>query len=122
MAPEKYKALTRRIGPYSKEKAFRHIDGRRSEAIIMKRMKDDLVRHCGGKPSIAEEMIISMVVVDWVRLRLLVSRMTSDDVGDRDIKLYDRLQHSVRRSLISLGLSSREKAPKDLRAYIEDRK
>lgn len=121
MAPDKYRSLTRRIGPYSKPKAYRYIDGRRSEAKIMGHLRAALVAHCGGRPSIAEEMIIGMVVIDLVRLRLLAGRMMDDNVGDRDIKLYDRLQHSVRRHLISLGLKSREQVPEDLRAYMESR-
>lgn len=119
---EKYRSLIRRIGPYSKPKAYRYIDGRRSEARIMNHIKQALVAHCGGKPSVAEDIIIRMVVIDLVRLRLLSGRMLDEDVGDRDIKLYDRLQHSIRRHLKTLGIRGREQAPEDLRAYMETRK
>jgi len=78
----------RTIGPHSRRIALGMIDGRRREAKLMRDVRDELVQHCGGKPSIVQRRLIDRAAVLALRLALMDAESPTGSMSERNAREY----------------------------------
>ena len=107
--PTRYKpGSTLKHGLYSKL-AKGKIDGRTQVARSMKMLRDELVKHCGGSPSITEKIIIQRIVAKSLICHLYETGVLSNPTkrpGSRDH--YLACSNSLRLDIALLGLKSKQ--------------
>lgn len=101
------KVNTTKVGPYSKPGRLAKVDGRRREAIRLRNIRAELVRHVGGSPSVAERHLIERTALLILRMELMDRGVLADGVvTDHDATQYICWHNAVRRSLIAIGLKA----------------
>ena len=81
-------------------------------------LRMELVKHCGGEPSIAEGILIDRVIAKVLRCRLYEVGLLSDQtLGSRDH--YLAVANSLRLDLQALGLERKVKDVLDLEKYLK---
>jgi hypothetical protein len=101
-------AFTRRLGPYSRFHAIAEIDQRTKEAQLMRRVRDELTAHVGGRPSAVERLLIERATMLSLRVAQIDIKIMAGEV----LTLHDN-QHALswnnalRRTLSELGLEPR---------------
>ena len=98
-----------RIGAHSR--LFRagakgSLDGRSSEARFLKDAEAQLIAHCGGKPSIAERVLISRLARILLRLQVIDDKIASGEGTDYDLKVVGGLDSALRNGLGRLGFKA----------------
>lgn len=94
-----------RIGAHSRPHTLAKVDGRTKEAIIMRRVRDELTRDVGGKPNAVQRALIERCV--WLSLRLaqLDRKIASGrDFTEIDSNTYLAWNNSLTRTLAKLGV------------------
>jgi hypothetical protein len=99
------------------------IDGRTALGKTMSFLRRELVRHCGGSPSITETIIIERAIAKTIKCHLYELSVLSDPAnspGSRDH--YLALSNSLRLDLQALGLKPKaaEKVL-DLKSYVKEK-
>lgn len=106
----------------SPPEALAKIDHRRVEARIMAKIEADLSKHCGGAPTIAQQLVISRIA--WLGLHLaLLDKKAADSGGalsEADAKRYLGWNNAFMRGVRSLGKGAEPKPP-SLAEYLERR-
>jgi hypothetical protein len=93
------------IGPYSRPPALAKLDGRSSEARMMRKVRNDLVAHVGGKPSATQSMIIERIVNLSLRVATMDRKFTATGVvTEHDTAQYLAWSNSLSRALRELGM------------------
>ncbi len=74
----------------------------------MREVKADLVKHCGGKPSAVQRMLIDQAAMLSLRLHLMDRASLSDDglMSERNGRQYLAWANSLARLLRQLGLTA----------------
>jgi hypothetical protein len=97
----------------SPPEALAKIDNRRVEARIMAKIEADLTRHCGGSPSITQQILINRLA--WLGLHLAQldkKASTAGSLCDGEAKRYLGWSNSFIRGVRHLGLKgAAERAP-----------
>ena len=94
------------------------LDGRTALARAINKLRRELVNHLGGKPSIAETILIERVVHKSMKAFIYETEFfLNKDQGSRDH--YLALVNSLRLDLQALGLKQNEKKVLDLGEYIQ---
>ena len=98
----------KQIGPHSRPGKLATIDGRRAEARLMRDIKADLVKHCGGTPSAVQCMLIEQAAMLSLRLHLMDRAALSGDgvMSERNGRQYLTWANSLARLLRQLGLTA----------------
>jgi hypothetical protein len=65
------------VGPYSTHATLAKLDGRTKEARLVKCLRSELVAHLGGKPTIAQRLLIDQAC----QLQLRIALMDADGSG-----------------------------------------
>jgi hypothetical protein len=97
----------RQIGAYSRFATLWKLDGRTKEAMFMRRVREELLAHVGGKPSVTQKLLIERATI----LALKVAQIDLRILGGEPLTLHDN-QHalawfnSYRRCLVSLGIEA----------------
>jgi len=100
------------IGPHSRPGKLAIIDGRRAEARRMKEIREGLIAHLGGTPSIAENMLIQRIAMLMLRMELMDARaLKNGDMSERDGRQYLAWNGAVARMLRQLGLKATPARP-----------
>ncbi len=112
-APEK----ARKIGPYSRPDTLAKLDGRTREAALMRRVRVDLIQHCGGSPSVTQRLLIERAVV----LSLRVAQIDQQILAGEPLTLHDSnyalaWNNALRRTLTALGAPAAAKPPDPMAA------
>ena len=100
--------VVHKVGPHSRPHRLAKIDGRTREATLMRQVREDLTRHCGGKPSVVQRAMIERVV--WLSLRLAqLDRKIADgkNFTEIDSNTYLAWNNSFIRTLAKLGIESK---------------
>ncbi|MBW4022013.1 MAG: hypothetical protein HIU92_02580 [Proteobacteria bacterium] len=93
------------IGPYSRAPALAKMDGRSSEARLMRKIRNDLVAHVGGKPSVTQSMLIERIVNLSLRVATMDRKFTAmGTMTEHDTATYLAWSSSLSRLLRELGL------------------
>ncbi len=79
----------------------------------MKEIRQELAKHVGGKPSVAQSMLIERIAVLILRMELMDKEaLSGGPMTDKDQRTYLGWANAVSRSLRHLGLKGQEgKAP-----------
>jgi hypothetical protein len=97
-----------RLGPHSRtfnRGAIGHsIDGRSREGRFLRAFEAQLSEHIGGKPSIAERMLISRLARIALRLEMFDEKLSAGTLTDHDGRIYGALHNSFRLMLRELGI------------------
>ncbi len=95
-----------------------HIDGRSRLGRWMNYLRGELIRHCGGEPSVAESILIEQVVIKTLKSHLYhVGLFKDKSFGSKDHALA--VQNSIRLDLMALGLQRRAKNVTNLEEYLK---
>jgi hypothetical protein len=99
-----------RIGPHSRPGRLALIDGRKAEAQFMKRIRDELTAHVGGRPSATQRMIIDRCAALSLRIHLMDRAEARNDafMSEKNAREYLCWTAALSRLLRQLGL---EEAP-----------
>lgn len=93
------------IGPYSRAPALAKLDGRSSEARLMRKVRTSLVAHVGGKPSATQAMLIERIVNLSLRVATMDRKFTaSGAITEHDTAQYLAWSNSLSRALRELGM------------------
>jgi hypothetical protein len=60
-----------KIGPYSTHATLQKLDGRSREARLMKSLRAELISHVGGKPSVAQTVLIDQATKIQLRIEMM---------------------------------------------------
>jgi len=107
----------RQLGPYSRTLQRGAIgsiavDGRSERGRFIRALEKELVEHVGGKPSIAQRLLIDNIVRQRLQLDLLGERLASGaNWTPHDGRTFAALQNSFRLSLRELGLEPTKPKP-----------
>jgi hypothetical protein len=116
--PEK----ARRIRLYSRPTTLAKIDERTREAALMRKVRDDLTRHVGGRPSVTQRLLIERAAVLALRVaqideKIVCGEMLTGHDNDHGLAWINAL----RRTLQALGLEPAAVAkPDPLRDHFAD--
>jgi hypothetical protein len=105
---------TRHLPLHSKLHSLWEIDQRTKEAMLMRRVRDELVEHLGGRPSITESLLIERACM----LALKCAQLDAKILAGETLTMHDN-QHGLawnnafRRTLIELGLEPRAPAARE---------
>jgi len=69
-----------KVGPYSSCATLRKMDKRTKEARLLKTMRAELAAHVGGKPNIAQQILIDQAAE--LRLRIALMEAEGTDPGE----------------------------------------
>ena len=102
-----------KIGPHSRPGVLALVDGRRAEAQLMKRVRDDLVKHVGGKPSATQKILIDRAAALALRIHLMdQAELKSDFMSEKNAREYLCWTSALSRLLRQLGMQgAKERAP-----------
>jgi hypothetical protein len=93
------------------------LDGRTALARAINLMRRELVKHVGGKPSIAEALLIDRIVHKAVKAYIYETNFFIDqNQGSKDH--YLALVNSLRLDLQVLGIKRNEEKALDLAEYL----
>jgi hypothetical protein len=99
----------RRLGAYSKSGAIALLDGRSREFQLMKRIRADLVAHCGGAPTAVQRQLIERAVRLSLKLELLDEQMMHGAIfEDRDDNCYLAWSNGLTRTLQAIGINAQK--------------
>ena len=104
----------RQVGPYSRVlnrgAIGDYIDGRSTIGRFCRDLEKQLIKHCGGSPSITQKLLIDRVVRATVQLDTLDKKMMSGDGWtDHDSRTHGGLLNRQRLLLRELGRDAAEK-------------
>jgi hypothetical protein len=97
------------IPPRCRPNGLPKIDGRRREAKAMQAMRANLVAHVGGRPSAAQEALISRAVMLALRLSQLDAEVAAGRTVDDERFLA--MSNGLSRTLGRLGPPAKPTAP-----------
>jgi hypothetical protein len=100
----KNKPDRKQIGPYTGDAALAKLDGRRKEARLMRAMRDELIAHIGGAPSVVERRLIDRAAVLALRLAIMDARAPDGRLSEKDAREYMCWNNGYARMLQTLGL------------------
>jgi len=104
----------RTIGPHSRRIALGMIDGRRREARLMREVRDELIQHCGGRPSTVQRKLCERAAVLALRLALLDAKAPDGSLTERDAREYLCWHNAYVRTLRELGMKGAAERPPTL--------
>jgi hypothetical protein len=93
------------IGPHSRPNVLAKLDGRRREARLMQRVREDLLRHIGGSPSAVQRALVDRVAILSLHVALFDARaLKAGGLSERDSRQYLAYSNSLGRALRQLGI------------------
>lgn len=105
----------RKLGPHSRPGKLALVDGRRAEAQLMARVRSDLTKHCGGKPTAVQRMLIDQAALLTLRVHLMDKESIADPVlGERNGRQRLAWSNSLTRALTALGAKATPPKPVSL--------
>lgn len=119
--PTRPRRVDRRVGPYSKYGAIATLDGRSKPALLMKRIRAELVAHVGGKPNAVERQLIERAVRLTWHLEMMDERLANNPPTLHDLNAYIAWQNALGRTLARLGLKGAAAKPPSLADYLAER-
>ena len=104
-----------KVGPYSRNSTQRKMDGRSREARLLKSMRAELIAHVGGKPSVAQQILIDQAA----ELRLRIALMEAETLEPGEMTERRQVQFlawtgALTRLLKDLGLQGVPQTPPSL--------
>ncbi len=115
----KPKRVRRRVKPLAANVAKR-IDGRTREARMLKQLRDELIAHVGGKPSVPERILIDTAArLQW-HIALMDQKLiiNGNEMNPLDARRYTAWCNALGRALMRLGLKSPAERGPDLASYL----
>jgi hypothetical protein len=95
-----------KIGPYSTHATLQKLDGRSREARLMKSLRAELIAHVGGKPSVAQTVLIDQATKIQLRIAMMDREGTDTGMSERRQVEYLAWCGALTRLLRSLGLDA----------------
>jgi len=95
------------------------VDGRSAEGRFIRQLEAQLVEHLGGKPSVAERLLIDRIIRMRLQMETLDQKLASGAWTDHDRRTYAALLNASRLHIRELGLKpSSAREALSLRDYI----
>jgi hypothetical protein len=111
-----------KIGPHSRPGRLALVDGRTAEAKLMRGVKADLAKHCGGAPSATQRMLIDQAAMLTLRLHLMDKESIADPaLSERNGRQYLAWANSLSRLLRQLGLEGMPERQPTLKDHLAAR-
>jgi hypothetical protein len=109
---------SRRLGPHSKLLERGSLDGRSREGRFLRHCEAELAKHVGGKPSIAQRLLISRLARVALRLELFDEKIAAGTLTDHDARVYGALHNSFRLLLREIGMRGAAARATSLAEYL----
>jgi hypothetical protein len=95
------------MGVYSRRFTLAKADGRTREAALMRRVREDLIAHVGGKPNTVQSMLIDRSAVLALRLAKLDDKIVNETgpLTLHDTNFVIAWQNALTRCLVALGVN-----------------
>lgn len=104
-------------GLYSMFRAGK-VDHRTRLGKTVKYLRNELINHCGGSPSVAERLLIDRIIQKAIKCHLYeMGILKNPDQGSRDH--YLALANSLRHDLQALGIKRKSESFTGLKDYLE---
>lgn len=92
--------------------ALAKVDGRSSLAHRMRRVRDALTKHIGGRPSEAQKVLINRAVMLTLHIQAMDERMLAEgSFTELDSRTYLAWSNTLTRTMVALGLETRKGTP-----------
>jgi len=109
--PNQYRA---RLGPYSPTPRLLKIDQRTTMGYMVKHLRSNLIKHCGGKASVVQIALIEIACTLSLRVAMLNQKMVAgDNFTEIDNNCYLAWTNALTRTLSRLGTKSKERFGRD---------
>ena len=98
----------RSIGPFSHQPfTLATVDERSREGMMLRRVRDALIEHVGGRPNLVQQMLIDRAAMLMLRLALCDQKIVNNEpfahTSDQYLMSW---QNALTRTLITLGVHS----------------
>ena len=111
-----------KIGPHSRPDVLQIVDGRRAEAKLMARIREELSQHLGGKPNVARQILIDRAAALSLRIHLMDRETArSGMMSERNGRQYLAWNNSLTWVMNQIGLKSVVDEPPTLQDYLAAR-
>lgn len=118
----RYVHIAPQLKPHSKKLSPKRVDGRTIEGALMRRVRRELVAHCGGRPSATQKTLIERAA--WLSLRIeLLDRKLADGqaFGPYESNVYLAWVGALSRIMSRLGIEpKRHTTRKSLKEYVAE--
>jgi hypothetical protein len=118
-------ATRHKIGPYSRKLRrgiiADNIDGRSTLGRFCRDLEAQLIAHVGGKPSIAQRLLIQRIIRGTVQLEAFDEKMLGGNWTDQDARNYHGLINRHRLLLREIGLEAAAAKPPSIADYLRDK-
>lgn len=94
----------RKIKPYSTSDSLRKLDGRSKEARLLRKVRADLTAHIGGRPTIAQKVLIERAAWMTLHLDMMDRKMLGGAPSERDARQYLAWSNTLTRAIAQLGI------------------
>ena len=112
----------RTISANSRPTTLLKLDQRTKEAALIRRIRDELIEHVGGQPSVAQRLTIDRLAVVTLRLSLFDQKLASDQpVTDHDSRVYAALHNAHRLLIKEIGMRATPAPQPTLAEYLTSR-
>jgi hypothetical protein len=96
--------VIRPVGPYSTKPVLGRIDARTREGRALAAYRAELVEHCGGSPTRAQQTLIEQIALIRLRVALMDDRFAEgEDLGDMAGRAYRAWVNTIARLMTKLG-------------------
>jgi hypothetical protein len=116
--PREYTAHPAKHGLWIDFKAAK-IDGRTGLGKAIRLMRAELIRHVGGRPTIAQKILIDRITHKTIKAHLYEMGVLQEDQGSKPH--YLALVNSLRLDLQALGLKGSGEKILDLNEYLKNK-
>lgn len=100
------------MGAYTRLHSLAKLDGRRKEAWLMARVREELTAHVGGNPSVSQRLLIERAAILTLRLSLLDQKIVDGEpLTQHDNNYVIAWNRTLTRLLTTLGLEAANSAP-----------
>jgi hypothetical protein len=88
------------------------LDGRTREANLMKRVREELYAHVGGKPTTTQRLLIERAVILSLRVAQIDAKiLAGEPLTTHDSNFALAWNNALRRTLVALGSGAAARAP-----------
>ena len=95
-----------RVGPQSRLLEHGSLDGRSVEGRFLRAIEAQLSEHVGGRPTVAQHLLISRVARVALRLELYDRKLAAGEFTDHDGRVYNALHNALRLGLREIGMKA----------------
>lgn len=103
------------VGPHSRPHVLAKLDGRTREARLMRSVREDLINHIGGKPTVTQSALIERAAMLTLHISLMDEKALASmgaPLSERDSREYLAWSNALVKIMHSLGVEPAKQSDK----------